>query len=559
MAPRRRLYLVVVLTLFSVSSAQSQQAPPPATGPGPAKCPMPEAFNCAPVSGEATQFAGDHGPMRVRKSIWALSETEIAELRLAFERFRALSSDKIGFQAMANVHCWSCATPGRMIGSKTGNPQPPEDVHATWSFLPFHRAYLYTLEKILGRLVGNDAFALPYWDWNSPNDGCLGSHQKLPPPYAIATLPGSNAANSLWNSNRGVTRDDTMCPAAVGNHRTNLILSLYDSFSLFFGSEHCGSALWRSAHGYVHIWTGGMLNTTITPPGQPEGVPVTLSCPDMGMLGTAARDPLFFAHHANVDRLWDLWIERNGTPDYPEAFLNQSFSFWLPGSGQGGLENPELVDLTAGDGAHRAERMRYTYAEPTCDPAAPVRQIAEGRVKVDRLGSTFESQAKPQYTLAGKTGSKVVLHLDDIVLPRDQAVVLRVFVGDEGDAAKSTCSSENVVETQKLDAICPRDNLVEEFYLVPRGSHLTASSDHSTHVPEKTCAWIALCPDKASKLSKAAARPKSAWFQSCCSTTAPPATHRRRSSLKCRSLISRLKTRFERRKQACLQGSLDQR
>jgi Common central domain of tyrosinase len=480
-------------------------APVTLSTPGPLECPTPTPYNCAPVTGTPIQYPGDQGPMRVRKSIWALSEAEIAELRLAFERFQKSTSDKIGYQAIADIHCWNCATPGRHIGSQTGNPTPPEDIHATWSFLPFHRAYLHTLEKILGDLVDNPRFALPYWDWDTPDGGCSSSHQQLPPPYANETVSASGKANSLWNVNRGVTTSDTMCPAVVGNHRMNLIFDLYDSFSLFFGTEHCGSALWRSAHGYVHIWTGGMVNYY-----PPDDKPVVaLSCPDMGMLGTAGRDPIFFAHHANVDRLWDLWIERNGTPTYPEDFLKQSWNFWLPGPGQNGRDNPQYFALTAADGAFRADRMKYTYAEPSCDPSAPVRLIGEGRIKVDRQGSTLTAAAKPQYTLNGKTGSNVVLHLDEIVLPTDQAVVLRVFVGDGANAEKIGCTSENVVESELPKGACPDGNMAEELYLVPKGHQTMTWSTHSatttgshsgdpsTHVPEKTCAWISLCPDSA--------------------------------------------------------------
>ncbi|WP_369420946.1 tyrosinase family protein [Algibacter mikhailovii] len=27
----------------------------------------------------------------------------------------------------------------------------------------------------------------------------------------------------------------------------------------------------------------------------------------MGVHGTAALDPIFFLHHANIDRMWDAW------------------------------------------------------------------------------------------------------------------------------------------------------------------------------------------------------------------------------------------------------------
>jgi hypothetical protein len=32
----------------------------------------------------------------------------------------------------------------------------------------------------------------------------------------------------------------------------------------------------------------------------------------MGVVGTAAFDPIFWSHHAMIDRLWWLWQARNG-------------------------------------------------------------------------------------------------------------------------------------------------------------------------------------------------------------------------------------------------------
>jgi len=45
----------------------------------------------------------------------------------------------------------------------------------------------------------------------------------------------------------------------------------------------------------------------------------------MSDLRTAAADPLFYAHHANVDRFWSSW---QGTPpNYPKTGLNRIFFF----------------------------------------------------------------------------------------------------------------------------------------------------------------------------------------------------------------------------------------
>ena len=45
-------------------------------------------------------------------------------------------------------------------------------------------------------------------------------------------------------------------------------------------------------HGPVHVYVGGQK-------GGKGG--------DMSDFATAARDPIFFAHHGNLDRLWEIW------------------------------------------------------------------------------------------------------------------------------------------------------------------------------------------------------------------------------------------------------------
>ena len=43
----------------------------------------------------------------------------------------------------------------------------------------------------------------------------------------------------------------------------------------------------------------------------------------MGDPRTAALDPIFWLHHANIDRLWDEWIRQGG------AFTNPQEAGWL--------------------------------------------------------------------------------------------------------------------------------------------------------------------------------------------------------------------------------------
>ena len=55
------------------------------------------------------------------------------------------------------------------------------NVHNSWAFLPWHRAFLYYHEQILGSLIGKPHFRLPYWDWDQ--------NGKIPPCFIDLGLP----------------------------------------------------------------------------------------------------------------------------------------------------------------------------------------------------------------------------------------------------------------------------------------------------------------------------------------------------------------------------------
>jgi tyrosinase len=76
--------------------------------------------------------------------------------------------------------------------------------------------------------------------------------------------------------------------------------------------------------GFSH---GGQIN------GGLEDVPHNQIHDDIGgLMGdprTAALDPIFWLHHANIDRLWDVWWKTRGNanPTDPNWLTNQSFEF----------------------------------------------------------------------------------------------------------------------------------------------------------------------------------------------------------------------------------------
>src|SRR6185503_3423862 len=47
----------------------------------------------------------------------------------------------------------------------------------------------------------------------------------------------------------------------------------------------------------------------------------------MGAVPYSANDPIFYIHHANIDRMWDCWTSLgNANPTNPQ-YLSKTFSF----------------------------------------------------------------------------------------------------------------------------------------------------------------------------------------------------------------------------------------
>ena len=55
-------------------------------------------------------------------------------------------------------------------------------------------------------------------------------------------------------------------------------------------------------HNRVHVWVGG----------------------HMGLIPFAAFDPIFWAHHTMIDRLWRLWQLRHGNSTIPAGLLDDA-------------------------------------------------------------------------------------------------------------------------------------------------------------------------------------------------------------------------------------------
>ncbi|OVA00542.1 Tyrosinase [Macleaya cordata] len=323
------LYGVSSLVGVDRSAMAAPIMPPDLSKCGPADLPAGAApTNCCPPTDlKIIDFKppSSSTPLRVRPAAHLVDEAYIAKYTKAIELMKALpDDDPRSFKQQANVHCAYCDGAYDQIGF----PDLQIQVHNSWLFFPFHRYYVYFHEKILGSLIGDPTFALPYWNWDGAPDG-----MKMPSIYA-------NTKSSLYDK----LRDAKHQPPTLVDLDYNLVdpnttpqqqlssnitimyrqmVSNGKTALLFLGSPYRAGgqpdpgagSIENVPHGPVHSWAGDRTQPNVE---------------NMGNFYSAARDPIFFAHHANVDRMWTLWKGLGGKrKDFTDPdWLNAAFLFY---------------------------------------------------------------------------------------------------------------------------------------------------------------------------------------------------------------------------------------
>ncbi|TVU14857.1 hypothetical protein EJB05_38353, partial [Eragrostis curvula] len=151
--------------------AQPIQAPdlrdchPPANLPATAP-----DINCCPTYGPGTEIVdfrppSGYSPLRVRPAAHLVDREYLAKYEKAVALMKRLpDDDPRSFAQQWRVHCAYCDAAYDQVGF----PNLELQIHNCWLFFPWHRFYCYFHERILGKLIGDDTFALPFWNWDAP-------------------------------------------------------------------------------------------------------------------------------------------------------------------------------------------------------------------------------------------------------------------------------------------------------------------------------------------------------------------------------------------------------
>jgi Common central domain of tyrosinase/Polyphenol oxidase middle domain len=262
--------------------------------------------------------------VQVRRNVYSLSAADIASLRTGVDVMKKrAATDPTSWTYQARMHA---------IESGVAAPLQDQCQHRQFFFFSWHRMFTYYFEKILRKASGNSNLALPYWNYAD-----VAAQGYLPEAFRIP----ANASNSLYNSTRSAVYNGTtplpLPPSDVSYstafNLTNFTTSTLGSPSFggrtvsapaHFPSSAGSGGVERSPHNNVHNDIGG----------------------DMAG-GESPLDPIFWLHHANVDRLWKKWLALgNGrsNPTSDTTWMSQTFTFFDENGAQVPLTGAQILD-----------------------------------------------------------------------------------------------------------------------------------------------------------------------------------------------------------------------
>jgi len=224
-------------------------------------------------------------------------------------------------------------------------------------FLPWHRLFVLLFEDALREVSGNKELTVPYWDWTDPastasvfQDDFMGGDGNPNEGFAVTSGPFRKGEWDMPVQPLGFYEQVSVFPHLVRRFASiptapvlpapeevqeALARPLYDvapynttsdqnlSFRNFFEGFRDGpgqNSMVCAPDGYmvtvplnppklhnaVHAWVGGIAGFVA------DGRPVFGTM----VTSTSPNDPVFFLHHANIDRVWAQWQELRGVNTY---------------------------------------------------------------------------------------------------------------------------------------------------------------------------------------------------------------------------------------------------
>jgi len=375
----RRAFITGSATLCAAAALR-----PATAGPDPTAAPA------APLLPDRA----DVRPILPRRTIGDLAKNDpaaVARIRLAYANMFAWSkehaSDPRSWPQQAAIHARTAAR---------GETDPNYLIHGSSYFFPWHRAYLYFHERILAwhvteRVSLDPTLRLPVWNWDEDYN------QLSDPTIYTAETDANGAPNSLQHDRAFIffERGDTKPLSA-------LTFTGRD----FFGyppelDASNNGAVENGVHANVHVDMGG----------------------DMSAILTAAKDPVFFAHHANIDKLWAWWATLPGSKPAP-APRDWERVVWTFTDWDGSAVAVRPADLVQYETA-----LRYSYAKPALPLTGPA-----GATDYALLHAHANWRVPPEVRQRVRSANRVSLKCLNIAVPGPGRYAIGAIVPGRSEA-----------------------------------------------------------------------------------------------------------------------------
>ncbi|MFT4251594.1 MAG: tyrosinase family protein [Caulobacter sp.] len=291
--------------------------------------------------------------------------------------------------------------------------------HGNWWFVVWHRGYVGWAEQTIREISGDPDFAFPYWDWTAdpqvpaqmfegvlnPNDkayiqsldafncafgpvmerfwkglsqaqtqqllirglrfpadllfdiGPKGGPMFFAPPNARGSTPKNPGFDTVTNNavSLGMLLDALSPRDFIGfaSPKSNYHSSI-TGFGVMEGQPHnkvhnCVGGIWTDDDGHT-TYGDGFMQSNLSP-----------------------VDPLFFLHHANIDRIWDLWTRKQQGFGYPTLPAN----------------NPSYVD-PKGDLVRWQTEPFLFFHDAAGKPLPPEKQVAQAYQTIGEFDYDYE-------------------------------------------------------------------------------------------------------------------------------------------------------------------------
>jgi tyrosinase len=214
-----------------------------------------------------------------------------------------------GYLYQANIHGWD-KFDGTFEAIETARKYGWHSCqHQQYFFLPWHRQYLYFFEKVLRQAANDPNLTVPYWDYFDPDQ------RVLPEPFRV---PADPKLNPLYIEERCATiNKGKPLPFAIVNHGPAFSSTYFTDYrhpqipcNSFGGTENDDQGMLEQLpHNQIHLFVGG-----------PKGF-LADNC-------MSSRDPIFWLHHSQIDRIWESWLNGGGRNNDQTQWLNQSYLWY---------------------------------------------------------------------------------------------------------------------------------------------------------------------------------------------------------------------------------------